>query len=156
MLYKIYILAILFIFPLASWSNQVLPVGSAPKPVEFLHFPGRMHTFIWRNWPLVEAERLAQVLDTSTQNICDAATSMGLPAQKPISVENRKRIYITLIRRNWHLLSYDQLLTLLDFTPQELAHTLREDDFLFIKLGSLKPDCPPLNYNEPDTNTKQR
>ncbi len=153
---KIYILTLLLILPLISWSNQGLPVGNAPKPVEFLHFPSPMHTFIWRNWPLVEAERLAQVLNTSTHNICNAAASMGLPAQKPISVENRKRIYITLIRRNWHLLSYDQLLTLLDFTPQELAHTLREDDFLFIKLGSLKPDCPPLTYSKPDEATKER
>ena len=156
MRYKIYFLTFLFILPLISWSNQELPVGSSPKPVEFLHFPSPMHTFIWRNWPLVEAERLAQVINTSEQNIRDTAESMGLPAQKPISIENRKRIYITLIRRNWHLLSYEQLLKLLDFTPQELAHTLREDDFLFIKLGSLKPDCPPLTYSEPNEATQQR
>ena len=68
----------------------------------------------------------------------------------------RERGYITLIRRNWHLLPYDQLLTLLGMTPEELAHTLREDDFLYIKLGRLKPNCEPLRYQEPDEATRQR
>ena len=48
------------------------------------------------------------------------------------------RGYVTLIRRNWHLLPYDQLLELLGMTPEQLAFTLREDDYLWIKLGSLK------------------
>ena len=61
-----------------------------------------------------------------------------------------------LIRRNWHLLPYEQLLELLDMTPEQLAFTLREDDFLFSKLGSLKPKCEPLHYAKPDAAAKRR
>jgi len=52
--------------------------------------------------------------------------------------------------------AYDQLLTLLGMTSEELAYTLREDDFLYVKLGSLKPKCAPLRYQEPDAATRQR
>src|SRR6478735_5687487 len=52
--------------------------------------------------------------------------------------------------RNWHLLPYDQLLTLLDMTSPQLAQILREDDFFFIKLGLLKPTCARLVYAPPD------
>jgi hypothetical protein len=41
-------------------------------------------------------------------------------------------------------LPYAQLLTLLDKTPERLAFTLREDEFLWITLGSLKPRCEPI------------
>ena len=41
----------------------------------------------------------------------------------------KTRGYITLIRRNWHLLPYEQLLELVEMTPEQLAFTLREDDF---------------------------
>ncbi len=54
-----------------------------------------------------------------------------------------------MIRRNWHLLPYDQLLELLDMTPEELAYILREDDFLYVKLGNLKPDCERVRLEPP-------
>ncbi len=146
---------ILFI-PLHLSADTTLPVGNAPLSLEFSHFPSRMHTFIWRNWPVVEADRLAKVLNTSTENIHAVAESLGLPPQQPIDPKHNNRIYITLIRRNWHLLLYNQLLTLLDFTPEQLAHSLREDDFLFIKLGRLKPKCKPLFYSPPTEETKRR
>ncbi|MFH1738399.1 MAG: hypothetical protein ABIH23_05280 [bacterium] len=139
-----------------SSPESVLPVGSAPTPVAFPHFPDRMHTFIWRNWPVVEAERLAKVLDTTADNVRAVAESMGLPPQQPVAATDRDRIYITLIRRNWHLLPYDQLLTLLDLTPEQLAYSLREDDFLFVKLGLLKPNCEPLRYIPSGDETKKR
>ena len=41
-------------------------------------------------------------------------------------------------------------------TPAELAHTLREDDFLYYKLGQLKPKCTPLVYEEPDEVARRR
>ena len=31
-----------------------------------------------------------------------------------------------------------------------MAFTLREDDFLFVKLGNLKPRCEPLRYQRSD------
>src|SRR5690606_37767814 len=65
-------------------------------------------------------------------------------------------LYITLIRRNWHLLPYEQLLELLDMDERELFMILKEDDFLYYKLGSLKPRCEILRYHVPDEQEIQR
>lgn len=59
-----------------------------------------------------------------------------------------KRGYQTIIRQNWHLLSYQQLLTVLDWTPAKLDYILREDDFLWHKLGHFKPEVTPPQYSE--------
>jgi hypothetical protein len=130
-------------------AQEVLPVGTHPLALETPHFPDRLHAFVWRNWQLVDVHRLAEVVQTSPENLVKIATAMGLPANGGADASMPGRGYITLIRRNWHLLPYDQLLVLLDKTPQELAFTLREDDFLFVKLGNLKPRCPPLRYEPP-------
>jgi hypothetical protein len=61
-----------------------------------------------------------------------------------------------LIRRNWHLLPYDQLLPLVDMTPERMAVALREDDALWQKLGRLKPKCEPLRYTSPDEAAQRR
>ena len=81
----------------------VLP---AAAPVAVDHFPDRMHALIWRNWPVVEARKLAGVLGTTTENVQAVAISMGLPPQGPILAEWKTRGYITVLRRNWHLLPY--------------------------------------------------
>ncbi len=136
--------------------ESVLPSGPSPKALDFAHFPDRMHAFVWRNWPVVEAERLAKVLGTSADNVVAVANSMGLPSAQHIAPEQKTRGYITVLRRNWHLLPYDQLLLLLDMSAEQLAYSLREDDFLFIKLGSLKPSCPPLRYRPPTEEVRNR
>ena len=140
----------------ALQAETVLPVGSSPKALEFPHFPDRMHAFVWRNWSLVETERIARVLGTSVENVRAVAESMGLPSSHPLPPEHKPRSYITVLRRNWHLLPYEQLLVLLDMSAEELGYSLREDDFLFIKLGSLKPSCPPLSYSKPDEAARKR
>ena len=63
---------------------------------------------------------------------------------------------MSVIKRNWQLLSYEQLLPLLDWTADQMAFTLREDDFLYVKLGNLKPQCEPLRYRPPNAATKAR
>ena len=73
-------------------------------------------------------------------NVKALATSMGLPPATTIPPEMKSRGYITLLRRNWHLLPYEQLLDIVEMTPERLAFALREDDFLWIKLGSLKTE----------------
>jgi len=135
---------------------ETLPTGSAPPPVPLPHFPDRVHALVWRNWTVVPAERLAKVLDTSAENVRAVAASMGLPDQPAILPEWRTRGYITVLRRNWHLVPYDQLLVLLDMSADRLAYCLREDDFLFSKLGSLKPACPPLVYAAPSGAARRR
>jgi hypothetical protein len=133
-----------------------LPEGDAPPALDVRHFPDRQHAFVWRNWNLVEPARLAKVLGTSEENVAALAASMGLPAAEPVSAHWRTRGYITIIRRNWHLLPYDQLLELLDWSPQKLEYTLREDDFLFVKLGNHKPRCARLTYAPPDEKASRR
>ncbi|MDR1962756.1 MAG: hypothetical protein LBQ50_03145 [Planctomycetaceae bacterium] len=118
--------------------------------LEFEHFPSRLHTFLWRNWSVVSAERLAAVLETTVENVNRIAVTMGLPLQQNIlPIWESSQGYITVLRRNWHLLPYSQLLVLLNQTPEQLADSLQEDDFLFIKLGSVKPQCQPLRFAEP-------
>ena len=138
------------ILGLAMLHAMELPAGPTPDPVPLPHFPDRMHAFVWYNWPLVPVERMAKVVGAEPAQITELAKSMGLPEQAPISDAVKQRAFITVIRRNWHLLPYDQLLQLLDWTPEQLAYTLREDDFLYIKLGSLKPKCDPLRYAAPE------
>jgi hypothetical protein len=108
-----------------------------------------MHAFVFRNWTLVPIERLATVLETSKANVARLGKSMGLANPPRVSSDQLSRSYITIIKRNWHLLPEEQLLTLLEWSREKLAFTLREDDFLYIKLGSFKPDCPRLKYTTP-------
>ncbi len=137
-------------------SETVLPHGSAPAPIIARHFPDRVHEFVWRNWNAVEPAKLAKLLGTSVENVNTAAESMGLPPAAEVPPEMKTRGYITLIRRNWHLLPYEQLLELVEMTPEQLAFTLREDDFLWVKLGALKPKCEPLRYTAPDEAAQRR
>lgn len=135
---------------------EELPRGKAKAALEVPHFPDRLHTFVWRNWESVSLERMAEVLDTTAKNISEIGYSMGLPTHVPPNSDYQQRGYISIIRRNWHLLSYEQLLTLLGWDAERLAFTLQEDDFLFIKLGNMKPVCPELRYVRSDESAKKR
>jgi hypothetical protein len=137
-------------------AETVLPEGAAPPPVLSRYFPDRVHEFVWRNWGIVEPAKLAAILETSTETVRALAASMGLPPAGTIPPEMKTRGYITLIRRNWHVVPYEQLLELLEMTPERLAFALREDDFLWIKLGSLKPKCEPIRYQAPDEMAQRR
>ncbi len=137
-------------------AQEQLPVGTHPPAIEFKHFPNRVYALVWRNWNLVEPARIAQTIGCQTKDIIAIAGSMGLPPAASVSPDFKKRIYITVIRRNWHLLPYDQLLTLLDMTADELEFALKEDDFLFVKLGNLKPKCSKIIYIKPDNKTLAR
>ncbi|MBA3406326.1 MAG: hypothetical protein H0U13_16855 [Gemmatimonadaceae bacterium] len=131
-----------------------LPVGANPLAISFPHFPDRLHAVVWRNWDLVPTERIATTVGASEAQISAVASSMGLQPNRPVRPQHQKQIYITVLRRNWHLLPYDQLLNILNMTAEQLDLALREDDFLFLKLGNLKPKCEPLRYAEPDEAAK--
>lgn len=148
-------IAIFLVCPCSTFAEE-LPIGSAPAALEFSHFPDRVHAFVWRNWEMVSLERMAEVLGTTAEKVNEVGRSMGLPEHVTPPAEYQQRGYISIIRRNWHLLPYDQLLTLLGWDAEKLAFALREDDFLWIKLGSLKPACKPLRYTEPNEVVKQR
>ncbi len=133
-----------------------LPRGSAPKPVPCPHFPDRLHAFVWRNWQLVPARRMGAVVGASTGEIVRLGRGMGLAGPPRITVEQQRRSALSVIRRNWQLLPYEQLLQLLGWTAEQMAFSLREDDFLFVKLGNLKPQCEPLRYRPPDARAQAR
>lgn len=143
----------LFIFaanPLKVHGNEdLLPLGDSPPALSSPHFPDRVHEFVWRNWNAVAPEKIAEVIGASVGEVTDIAASMGLPEEPTVPPEMMKRGYVTLIRRNWHLLPYEQLLQLLDMSPERLSEMLREEDFLWVKLGRRKPACEPLRYEPP-------
>jgi hypothetical protein len=135
---------------LAAQIAATMPLaGPAPDPVASPHFPDRLHAYIWRNWELVPTRRLAETVGATSEQVVAIGKRMGLPNPPAISDDQWRRSYITIIRRNWHLLPIEQLGRLLGWTPEKLAFTLREDDFLWAKLGSLKPRCKPLAYAAP-------
>ena len=129
------------------------PQGSPPLPEP--HFPDRLHLFVWRNWEIANVDRLARVAQTTPEKILELGASMGLPAKRRFTGEQLRRIYITVIRQNWHVLPRDQLIELLGWTLEKLEFTLKEDDFLSHKLGP-KPDCPSIVYIEPSAEVRRR
>ncbi len=133
-----------------------LPEGSAPAPVSFPWFPSRVHAFIWRNWSLVPVVRLAEVLGTTPFEVLQTARRLGLSSPRPLGKALESRACLTVIRRNWHLLPYDQLLQLLGWSAEAMAYTLREDDFFFEKLGRLKPKAEPLRWSVPTEEIRRR
>ena len=142
----------LFTFDRAFSQERVAMPGEDGRtaPINYEYFPSREYAFVWRNWSLVDRELLADVMQTSVSNVEKLAQQMGLPAEQTIEEEwSTTRGYITILRRNWHLLTYDQLTKLIGMSHEELKYRLNEDDFLYEKLGSMKPYCEPLLYSEP-------
>ena len=147
---------LLLLLARASAEESILPTGDAPPPIVSRHFPNRTHEFVWRNWNAVEPAKIAKILGASEQDVIALAESMGLPPVAVVPPGMMERGYVTLIRRNWHLLPYEQLLELLEMTPERLDHMLREEDFLWIKLGRLKPACEPLRFQAPEEAAQRR
>ena len=133
-----------------------LPLGSNPKPVKSIVFPTRWQAVLWRNWGIVPVEKLAKILQCSVRNLSDAALELGLPPHPQADAFWLKSCYLTVIRNNWHLLPYSQLLEILDWSPEQMAYTLKEEDFCWGKLGGLKPDCETVVFREltPEENSK--
>lgn len=110
------------------------------------HFPNVCYAFIFRAAEFFPIKKIAQILRTSEENVAKAVEEMGLNGITP-SEQWLKKGTITVIRRLWHILPYSQLLELLEMTEEELARTLREEDFLDVKLQK-KPVCPPVVWQE--------
>jgi len=138
-----------------SAAGHTLPEPGSP-PLSWPPFPDRLSAYVFLNWTLVPPDRLAEAIDAREEDVTRLASLMGLEPDPRISPEIPRRGYVTIIRRNWHLLPWEQLLKLLNWTEAQLAYALREDDFLYIKLGSLKPRVAPLRWQEPDEATGDR
>ena len=123
-----------------------LPMGSAPAPLRFEHFPTVWQTFLWRNHSYFPEEKLAEILQCPVATVREAAAALGLPPQRTVNPKWLSHGYLTIIRENWHILNYRQMLQLLGWKAEQLAYTLKEEDFCWGKLGALKPDCPEVKY----------
>lgn len=147
-------------FPAAGAEGDVsvadLPMGAAPDAVPPEYFPDRAHAVVWRNWTVVPTERIAAVVGATPADVLAIGKSMGLAAPPAISEDQLERSYITVIRRNWHLLPYDQLNALLGWTAEKMEYTLREGDGLFWWFGGYKPQVEPVRYTPPDAAAQAR
>ncbi len=130
--------------------------ASATAPIAEPHFPSRLHQFVWRNWELANSDRMAYILGASEQDVLSLGASLGLPSKRRLSNDQLSRIYITVIRQNWHLLPEDQIIDLLGWSRERFDFTLKEDDFLGIKLGNRKPPCEKLVYAQPGAAASQQ
>ena len=130
-----------------------LPPVRMDKRLELEHFPSRFHAAVFRLWETASAEKIAKATGTTVEIVKNTAEDMGLPEQRYLD-KWEKRGYITTIKNAWHILPYDQLLTLLGWSEEQLATVLKEDDFLYIKLGRFKPYCEPVQVTE--LNDEQR
>ena len=152
-----FFLLLLFNVTLKSQTELRLPSTSEQAALECPWFPSQMHAFVWRNWTLVPCERIAQLLQTSTTQIEQVALSMGLEKQGNIDTTwLSSKGYITVLRRNWHLLPYEQILQLLRMSEGQLAWRLIDDDYLYVKMGSVKPLCKKLIYHTPTTEENRK
>jgi Glycosyl hydrolase family 20, domain 2 len=133
------------LLPPAGFAQLAEGADPIPEP----HFPSRLHLFVWRNWELANADRMAEVIRTKPEVILEIGASMGLPAKRRLTDDQLARIYITAIRQNWHVLPQDQIIQLLGWNRQRFSFTLKEDDFLVGKLGMKKPRCAELVYAPP-------
>lgn len=124
-----------------------LPPIRLDKKLELEHFPSRFHATVFRLWETVSCQKLAEALGTTADVIKNTAEEMGLPEQKYID-KWEKLGYITTIKNAWQILPYEQLLTLLGWNEEQLATVLKEDDFLYIKLGRFKPYCEPVKVTK--------
>ncbi|MBQ8258653.1 MAG: hypothetical protein IJY97_03735 [Clostridia bacterium] len=133
-------------------------IFSLPKEgktaLAFSHFPTKAQAFIFRAYEYVPANKIAEILGTTEENVIRAAEDMGLPDYAPGNIW-LERGYITIIRRMWHILPYSQLLELLGMTEGELALILKEEDFLAEKLRD-KPICEPVRWRELTDTEKQQ
>lgn len=120
------------------------------RSVALPHFPHPCLAVVWRNWNRVPVARLARVLQAPEAELKEAAGLMGLDGG---ACDGRwlSRGYLTLIRSNWHLLTYEGLTELLGITRKKLDFILKEDDFMWVKLGRQKPETePPLWKDLPE------
>lgn len=122
----------------------MLPVEKEVRLFED-NFPTKWQTVIFRNYGFVPTERIASVLNCSKERVVLEANRLGLGGVE-CDEKWEKSGYITIIRNNWYVLPYDQLIELLNITTEKLDFILRNEDFLGIKLGSIKPVVEKVSY----------
>ncbi|MBP3391638.1 MAG: hypothetical protein J6L76_02485 [Clostridia bacterium] len=135
-------------------AELLLPRKVKEPIATYPYFPTRHQLYIFRNWGMVTTKRIAQVLHTDVKTVEQAAGEMGLPVPNPYNATYESRGYITVIRNNWHVLPYEQIMETLGWDYDRFAYVLKEEDFLGIKLED-KPDVEPV-YFRPLTEDERR
>ena len=107
-------------------------------------FPTKWQAVLFHNYGFVPAADLARVLGCEEKALEEERARLGLE-YAPFQPVWRKKGYITLIRNNWFLLPYEQICDLLGIKEDRLDFILRNDDFLWVKLGD-KPYCEKVCY----------
>ena len=72
---------------------------------------------------------MGEVVGASAGEIVRLGRSMGLAGPPRITVEQQRRSALSVIKRNWQLLPYAQLLQLLGWTAEHMAFTLARRRF---------------------------
>lgn len=116
------------------------------KTLKIPHFPTDFQALIFRLWDMVPCEKIAEVLKTSAINIQKCAEDMGLSRQGNTDVW-LERGYISILKAVWNLLPYEQIYKLLNWNEERLEYVLKEEDFLWVKLGE-KGECESVYYRE--------
>ncbi len=109
------------------------------------NFPTKWQAVIFRNYGLISIDKIAKTLDCSEEIVRSEAARLGL-GEVQYNPDWEARGYITLIRNNWCLLPYGQLMSLLGITEEKLDFWLEKEDFLYVKLGEFKPACEEVKY----------
>ena len=122
----------------------MLPEIRKIKPLPYFT-PQKWQTVLLRNYGIVDNKTLAAVLGTDEETIYKEALRLGIDAIQ-YNPKWKKQGYINIIKNNWHLVPYNQLMELLDMDEKTLDYNLREDDFLAYKLGLFKAQAEEVKY----------
>ncbi len=121
-------------------------------------FAADWQVVLFRCYGKVPAERLAKVLKTDEATIHYEAERLGLEKMAYNPAWESKG-YITLIKSAWHVLDYPELCVLTNMDEKTLSRTLREDDFLDVKLGTkpivTSPVYTPLTKEQIEKTERQ-
>lgn len=121
----------------------MLPIPIKRK-LQDLNFPTSWQAVLFRNYGIVPTKNLAAVLDCHEKIVEAEASRLGLE-KREVDESWLKFGYITIIRNNWFLLPYSQIMQLISFSEKRLEFCLKEEDFLIAKLGD-KPDVEEVVY----------
>lgn len=126
---------------------SALPETSLKRAISYDYFPTHWQAVLFRNWGRVPVQKLAKLLNANEETVRNEAGRLGLDGNLCCDENWLTRGYLTTIRENWHLLSMQDIAYLLGITDEYLAFLLKEDDFLWHKLGWLKPTVSSPEYH---------
>ena len=116
-----------------------LQADSKIKALSPAWFPANFQAVIWRNYGIVPKKNIAAALNCTETELKQETAALGLNPEIDANPIWQKRGYLTIIRNNWHIASYEQIMTLLEISEKELSFILKEDDFMWAKMGGFKP-----------------